>query len=124
MRGPISTWQAAFPRFGAVALAASLAAVAFVSGCGGSSSSSTGTSTAAPAPSTLNTQRVAAAITQSIFKQRHLHATVNCPTGIPQVKGETFTCTASTTSKGKKTVTTPFKVTVVNARGFVTYVGL
>jgi len=105
-------------RGGAFVALAALAGAALLSACGSSSSSSSTTKT------NLDTAKIAVSIEQSILKQRHIHATVSCPTPIPQEVGKTFTCVARSTStvNGKSTtVTTPFTVTVQSTKGYVTY---
>jgi hypothetical protein len=42
----------------------------------------------------LDTVTIERAIAQSILAQRHLYATVSCPTGIQRKAGRDFTCTA------------------------------
>jgi Domain of unknown function (DUF4333) len=106
-------------RRGGTVVVAALACAALISACGSSSST---TSTAAK---NLDTHRVAGSIEESILLKRHLHATVTCPEVVPQEKGATFVCTA-TTGSSKKPATftkTPFKVTVQSSSGYVTYVG-
>jgi hypothetical protein len=88
-----------------------------LAGCGGGSSSQTGTTAAGPSGG-LDTNRVARAIQASIQSQRHLHATVKCPTSEPLRKNWHFVCFA-TTSSGQ----TPFVVTEVDDKGSTTYVG-
>jgi hypothetical protein len=77
------------------------------------------------AKTNLNTAHVAVSIKQSILTQRHLKAKVVCPTAVPQEKGKTFDCIATT--PGVKPpfalIKTLFVVTVQNDRGFVTYAG-
>jgi hypothetical protein len=76
-----------------------------------------------PAP-TLNTKRVAQAIVDSIKQEKNLKATVSCPPNVPQKKGYSFNCTATTytTTNGKKTpVYTRFTVNQINDRGNVYY---
>ncbi len=99
-----------------------LLACAVLIGACGSSKSSTNTASKA---TTLNTARVAASIEKSIVAQRHLSATVVCPSAVPQEKGKTFECVATTRSLTKpvKVGKTPFVVTVQNSSGYVTYVG-
>src|SRR5438067_8422676 len=95
-----------------------LASGALLGACGSSKKS---TST----PKTnLDTARVARSIEQSIFAQRHLKASVVCPTGIPQEARRTFECVATTPQpkNPKKLVKTPFVVTIQNSKGYVTYV--
>jgi hypothetical protein len=104
----------------AIVAVAALACAALMSACG-SSSSSTG-STAAK---NLDTKRVALSIEESVLAKRNLHATVSCPASVPQEKGKTFVCIATTRSPKKPfaEVKTPFKVTVVANNGYATYVG-
>jgi hypothetical protein len=72
-----------------------------------------------PAPLVLlNTSRVEKSIAHSITTQRHLHATVACPTEVLQKTGIAFRCTA--TIHG---VRYPFDVTQVDGRGNVRYIG-
>ncbi|HEX3693173.1 MAG TPA: hypothetical protein VHU13_07505, partial [Solirubrobacteraceae bacterium] len=65
----------------------------------------------------LNTSRIALAIEQSILSQRGLHAHVYCPTEIPQIKGQRFTCIASSA----RLAPTIFTVMQIDARGHVQY---
>ena len=102
-------------RRGTAVAAAAVACAALMSACGSSSSSSTATTD-------VNTRQVAASIEQSILSKRHLHATVTCPAAVPQEKGKVFVCTA-TTHSGTTVNKTPFKVTVENNKGYVTYIG-
>jgi hypothetical protein len=99
-----------------LALACTLA----ISACGSNSSTS---STAAK--SNVDTAKVEQAIKQSILAQRHLSASVVCPSPQLAIAGRTFECFAITQSVKKpfKPVRTPFLVTVQNNRGGVTYVG-
>lgn len=99
----------------AIAAVAAIACAGVVSACGSSSSSKTN----------LNTTRVARAIEQSILSQRHVHATVSCPTVVAQEQGKTFECVATTRGTKRPFVPTrtPFAVTVQNSKGDVTYKG-
>jgi hypothetical protein len=67
---------------------------------------------------TLDSQGVARAIQKAIEKQRHLRATVHCPTPILQAKGLAFTCTAKLAHGS-----TPFSVTETDSRGHVKFIG-
>jgi hypothetical protein len=78
-------------------LAASLSVV-LIGACGSSSHSSSTSTNALRPTRNLNTKRVAVAIEQSIMSARHLQANVVCPGRIPQGKGRTFTCTATTST--------------------------
>jgi 7-keto-8-aminopelargonate synthetase-like enzyme len=108
-------------RRGAIAAVVALACAALLSACGSSNSSST-TSTST---TNLNTNRVALSIEQSVLAERHLHVTVTCPATVPQEKGRTFVCIATGHSTKTPSVVTktPFKVTVENSKGYVTYKG-
>ena len=48
----------------------------------------------ADSPTILNTEKVERAIEQSSFEQRNRRVDVNCPSGVHQKKGLTFSCTA------------------------------
>jgi hypothetical protein len=89
-----------------------------MSACGWSASKT-------PAKTNLDTARVARSIKQSILTQRHLRATVVCPTTVVQEAGKTFECIATTRGAKPpfKVVKTPFVVTVTSSNGYVTYVG-
>jgi len=65
----------------------------------------------------LSTKQTSAAIEESILTQRHIHASVVCPTEVVREKGVTFQCVATTPS-GAKTV---FHVVEANSRGYVEY---
>lgn len=65
----------------------------------------------------LATKQTRAAIEESILVQRHIHATVVCPSEVVREKGVTFQCVA-TSSNGAKTV---FHVVEANSRGYVEY---
>ena len=107
---------------GATVAVAALAATGIISACGSTGGSS------APAPTksvSLNTTAVAASIRDSIYKERGIHARVVCPPAMPQEAGRTFDCTAITLSakRPSQVIKTPFVVTIVNSKGYVTYVG-
>jgi hypothetical protein len=105
-----------------VSVGACLLVLTTVSACGGSSSSPGSPSGKPAANGTLNTPRVALAIEQSILSERHIHASVVCPANIPQEKGFTFTCVATTyTSKGHHPVHTTFTVSQTDSAGHVYY---
>lgn len=70
-------------------------------------------------PKILDTERVERAIEASVLKQRHLHTTVTCPSGIERKKGVTFRCLAL--YRGGRT---PFVVTEDDAKGSVHYKGV
>jgi hypothetical protein len=67
---------------------------------------------------TLNTVTVQRSIAASILAQRHLNATVRCPSNVPRKAGLTFTCMA--TVGGRQY---PFAATEVDGKGRVRYVG-
>src|ERR1700680_4084045 len=104
------------PRAATVAVTA-LACAALMSACGSSSTSS--------AKTNLDTARVALSIEQTVLAKRHVHATVVCPSAVPQEAGRTFECVATTTATKPPhaVVKTPFVVTIQNSKGYVTYVG-
>jgi hypothetical protein len=97
------------PARSAAAAIVALALGPFLVACG-SGSSSTGSEF-------LSTKQTKLAIEESILSQRHLRATVVCPTEVVREKGVTFQCVATTPS-GVKTV---FHVVEANARGYVEY---
>jgi hypothetical protein len=105
-------------------VAGALACAALISACGSSGSSS---SSAEPAPGTrpVNTAQVAASIEHTLSEKRHITAKVTCPASVSAEKGKTFVCMAAVhdPTKPSKVTTTPFKVTIQNNRGYVTYVG-
>jgi apolipoprotein N-acyltransferase len=96
-----------------------LACGGLLAACGSSKSSTSNGKT------NLDTARVQHSIEQSILSQRHLRSKVVCPTSVPQEKGRTFECIATTeTVKAPvKHGKTPFVVTIQNANGYVTYEG-
>jgi hypothetical protein len=75
--------------------------------CGGSSSSST-PSTQAP-PNLPNIAQIEGAISGTIRNADHVSATVFCPTLVPQVVGETFSCVGI--ARAPKPSTFVFEVT-------------
>jgi hypothetical protein len=64
-------------------------AVTAAAGCGSSSSA-----TPTTPPNLPNIPQVEAAIAQTILADDHVTATVVCPTLVPQIVGETFSCVA------------------------------
>jgi hypothetical protein len=100
-----------------IAVITALACAALISACGSSSS------TTSTAKTNVNTARVAASIEQSVLQKRHLHATVVCPSAVPQEKGKKFECVATIKSPKGTVTKTPFAVTVQNNAGYVTYEG-
>lgn len=107
------------------ALAGAVAASVLIAACGGSSKSPTSSSeaNAAGVAHKLNIARVQAAIQLRILEQRHLHSKVECPKEVEQRQGNTFTCVATGTAKGKsghlEAYRTPFTVEQLNSRGYV-----
>ncbi len=98
----------------AAVLAAAVLAVASLAACGSSSQSS---SPSASLPSSiLDTKTVQKAIEESVLAQRQVHASVTCPSVVPQEQGHDFVCIA-TVGKTK----TPFVVEQTNDSGHVTY---
>ncbi|MFL5824251.1 MAG: hypothetical protein ACJ764_12520 [Solirubrobacteraceae bacterium] len=105
----------------ALATATVLSAVALAA-CGGSSTPTASQSGKAPINGHLNTARVALAIQQSILSERHVHAKVVCPPNVPQEKGLSFTCVATTyTTKGHHPIHTLFTVFQKDSNGNVYY---
>ena len=105
-------------------VAGALACAALISACGSSGTSST---SAEPAPGAkpVNTAQVAASIERTLSEKRHITAKVSCPASVLAEKGKTFVCTAAVhdPTNPSKVTATPFKVTIENNRGYVTYVG-
>jgi len=93
--------------------------------CGSSSGPSAGENSTSTKVPSLNTTRVAASIRDSIYSERQIHARVVCPPSVAPEVGGTFECTAITVSakNASKIIRTPFVVTIVNSKGYVTYVG-
>ena len=65
----------------------------------------------------LSTAQTRAAIEESILRQRHIRATVTCPSGVARAKGVTFQCLAVSSSGARTT----FNVLEINDRGSVRY---
>jgi len=87
-----------------------------MSACGSSSSSSNPTPESSTPSAILNTHRIELAIKQSILSERHIHATVTCPSVVPQQKSRNFACIATI-----GTTKTPFAVIQTDNSGHVTY---
>jgi hypothetical protein len=66
----------------------------------------------------LNTSRVASAIEQSTLSQRGLHARAYCPSEVPQIKDQRFTCIAY----APRVAPAIFEVVQLDAEGHVRYV--
>jgi hypothetical protein len=99
-------------RTGAAAVASMLLLTFALAACGSKSSTTSS--------EFLNTGQTKGAIEESILTQRHIHATVVCPSEVVREKGAKFDCVA-TTPNGARTV---FHVTEANARGYVEYSSL
>ena len=65
----------------------------------------------------LNTAHVESAIERSVLSQRGRHARVYCPTMVPQIKGQRFTCLAYVASEAP----TSFIAVQIDAQGDVQY---
>jgi hypothetical protein len=107
-------WTPRVARFAGRARPAAAAILAFtlgllVAACGSGSSTTNS--------EFLSTKQTKGAIEESILAQRHIHATVVCPTEVVREKGVTFQCVA-TTPTGAKTV---FRVVEANGKGYVEY---
>jgi hypothetical protein len=83
--------------------------------CGSSAKRSAGTQSSQTR--LLDTQKVALAIELSVLHQRDLHAQVFCPSRVPQLRGQSFTCLAY----APKVMPAAFTVTQVNQAGDVQY---
>jgi hypothetical protein len=94
------------------ALGISVAAGLLASGCGGSSHP--GASGA-----TIDSSRVANAIAASVRHERHVDASVTCPSGLPVRRRATFYCVGQVGSR-----VTPFHVTETGGHGQVRWVGV
>jgi hypothetical protein len=84
--------------------------------CGLSACGSTGTDSP-HAQRYLNTSRVALAIERSTLSQRGLHAQAYCPSEVPQMEGQRFTCIAYA-AKVRPAI---FTVVQLDAQGHVRY---
>ncbi len=90
----------------AIALVASAAAL---SGCGG----------ALPPPNLHNIASIQTAIQETLAAKLHLHGRAYCPTTVPEMKGEVFSCVVAVAGHRPYV----FTVTEANNLGAVTYVG-
>jgi hypothetical protein len=70
-----------------------------------------------PEPSLHNIAQVQTAIEQSLAAAAHLRGTAYCPTDVPAVKGQVFSCVVAIPGR------TPaiYRVTVQTPQGFVSY---
>jgi Domain of unknown function (DUF4333) len=89
-------------------LGAAAITILLLAGCGGSST-----------PKTVDPTHVEQAIARSVKAQRHLSASVTCPSGMPLRKGAGFYCVAQ-----DGTTITTFAVTETDNQGAVRYLGL
>jgi hypothetical protein len=109
------------PRSAALA-ATALVTAALVAACGGSGSGST-SGEGKPTGKALDLTRVERQIEVSILSEKHMRATVTCPSYVEQRQGNNFTCYATGTARGKngrqEPFRTPFTVEQVNDRGYV-----
>jgi Domain of unknown function (DUF4333) len=99
-RGMRSPWHPTKP---AGLIAAALLATVCLAACGSSARS-------------LNSAKVERAIAKSIVQERALHATVACPSKVPEAVGHIFTCTAHL-----DVGTYPVRVAEIDASGHVRY---
>ncbi len=83
--------------------------------CGGSS---TTTSSTTPPPNLPNIAQIESAIAATLRSDKHVVANVLCPSSVPQLTGETFSCIAVASKPRVKT----FQFLVTEHGGtFVTY---
>ena len=66
-----------------------------------------------------NIEQIEMAIQNTLAAKQHLHGTAYCPTPVPALTGETFSCVAAIAGHRPAT----FTVTEVNSSGDVTYAG-
>ena len=104
--------RACTQRIGTRCAIVSVTAGLVASACGDSHHSAT-------TVATVNPIRVAAAIAASVRHDRHVDASVTCPSGVPLRKHARFYCVAQVGPR-----LTPFHVTETGAAGQVTYVGV
>ena len=71
-----------------------------------------------PEPALHNIAQVQSAIEQTLERTQHVRGTAYCPTDVPAVKGQVFSCVVALPS-GPPAI---FRVTVETAQGFVNYV--
>ena len=99
------------PTSSAASLAAWLAVIALALGlaaCGA----------ALPEPALHDIAQVQSAIEQTVERNQHVRGTAYCPTDVPAIKGQVFSCIVALPS-GPPAI---FRVTVETAQGFVDYV--
>lgn len=98
------------PRIAAAAAAALPLALAALglAGCGA----------ALPEPSLHNIAQVQTAIEQALASSAHLRGTAYCPTDVPAIRGQVFSCIISLPGHAPAI----YRVTVETAQGVVSYV--
>jgi len=79
-----------------------------LSGCGA----------ALPEPSLHDMAQVQTAIEQTLSASQHRHGTAYCPTDVPAIKGQVFSCVVELSGAAPEI----FQVTVQNAQGAVDYI--
>lgn len=82
-------------------VSAALGAALALAGCGGGSSSTTTTSQAPP--NLPNIAQIEGAIAATIRKDDHVSAHILCPSTVPQLTGETFSCVGIATNPKAQT---------------------
>jgi hypothetical protein len=92
----------------ATLLAALGAAALALSGCGA----------ALPEPSLRNIAQVQSALEQAVLAAENRHGTAYCPTDVPAIKGQVFSCVVEIPG-GAPAI---YRVTVETPQGFVSYI--
>jgi hypothetical protein len=92
-------------------------ATCLVTSCGASTKSRSTALALSGSTKFLNTHRVELAIDQSVLEQRGLQAHAFCPSRVPQVTGQTFTCIAYAPKVNPAT----FNVVQIDSSGHVRY---
>ena len=77
-----------------------------------------GCGAALPEPALQNMPQVQSAIEQSYRASDHHDGTAYCPTDVPAIKGQVFSCVVPVPGRAPAI----FQVTVESAQGFVSYV--
>jgi hypothetical protein len=91
-----------------------------VAGCGGASHPATTTShTSTTTSRTVDRSRVAAAIAASVKRERHVDASVTCPTGVASRAARRFYCVAQVGAR-----ITTFAITRSGASGRLSFAGV
>jgi len=78
-----------------------------------------GCCSSSPKPRVVNPARVSSAIAASVRSERHVSATITCPTGVPLKAKTQFYCVAQQGAQ-----LTPFRVVQTDGSGDVSFVGL